>query len=434
MTTNVIDSQIETLTARKNEMVGKAGDYLATCEKESGGMTPTQDAEWKIMHGEIESYTSAIEALDAKGSELSDESKGLKKRLMNGLADGNNTGTGPVFKDGVGNQIQAYTGEQNLSERSIGCDLGDAIQGILRGDALQASVGSTDSAGGYILNPEFSTRFIDLARSASVTSQAGAITVPMQTSEMVIAGLASDPTSHWRGETVPVTSTDVTFNRIVLRAKTLAAIVPVSIEMLEDASNAGQIIEAALRASMGLKLDQAALIGSGAEQNPKGIRNHDGVNAINTVGTPANYSKFSLAIGDIMAANYPGTVEQLAWINHPRTDDTLDGLADTTGQPLQPTPRVQKLRRYSTTSLPINEGGGTDESVSVVGDFSQLVVGMRTRGITIRVLDAGTVTDSVGDSINANTQLMRHIVAYVRADVAVLRPSWFTVMDGITSA
>lgn len=184
-------------------------------------------------------------------------------------------------------------------------------------------------------------------------------------------------------------------------------------------------------ASMGQKLDAAGLVGTGAGQEPKGIRYHDDVNEISSVGTPADYSNFSLAIGDVMAANYPGDIEGLAWVNHPRTDDTLDNLQDTTNQPLMPTPRVSKLQRYSTTALPTDEN--SNESVSIVGDFSQLAFGMRTSNIVIRILDAGTVTDSAGDTWNATTQLMRHIVAYMRADVAVLRPTWFTKLTGITA-
>ena len=182
-----------------------------------------------------------------------------------------------------------------------------------------------------------------------------------------------------------------------------------------------------------MALDQAALSGSGTGSEPTGIRNVSGINTISGVGTPADYGKFSLAVGDIMGANYPGEVSNLSWVNAPRTDDTLDGLTDTTGQPLAMTPRVAQLQRYLTTSLPTNEGSGTDESVSIVGDFSQLILGLRTSGVVIRVLDAGTVTDGSGTTINANTQLMRHVVAYLRADVAVTRPSWFTELSGITA-
>ena len=239
---------------------------------------------------------------------------------------------GPVFTDSDGETIQAFNGNVPLS-RTNGIqsgDIGNAVHSILQGRPLNVNVGSTDSSGGYIINPEFGSRFIDLARSASVVMRAGAISIPMNSSELVLAGQTSDPTSHWRAETVAVTSSDMAFEIIRLKAKTLACIVPVSIEMLEDASNAAGIIESAIQASMAQKLDAAGLSGTGAASAPKGIRNHADVNAIASVGTPGDYTDFSLAVGDVMAANYSGEVEGLSWINHPRTDDTLDGLQDTT--------------------------------------------------------------------------------------------------------
>ena len=79
------------------------------------------------------------------------------------------------------------------------------------------------------------------------------------------------------------------------------------------------------------------------------------------------------------------------------------------------------------------KAGGSNESYSIVGDFSQLAFGMRTKGVVVRVLDSGTVTDGNSDSWNATSQLMRHVVVYLRADVAILRPTWFTVLTGITA-
>ena len=69
----------------------------------------------------------------------------------------------------------------------------------------------------------------------------------------------------------------------------------------------------------------------------------------------------------------------------------------------------------------------------LVGDFRQCLVGMRTSGINIEVLREGTVSDSSGDSFNATTQLLRHVRAYMRVDVALLRPTWFTVLSGVTA-
>lgn len=70
-----------------------------------------------------------------------------------------------------------------------------------------------------------------------------------------------------------------------MRPTTLAAIVPVSIELLKDAANAAQIIESALTSALSLKLDQAIMQGSGSESEPLGILNHDSVNTISSVGT-----------------------------------------------------------------------------------------------------------------------------------------------------
>jgi HK97 family phage major capsid protein len=340
-------------------------------------------------------------------------------------------GSGPRFVDQHGNSLQAFSSDRQFANHRLNGELGSAIHGMLTGQPMAVQAGSTDSAGGFMLNGDLSSMVIDLARSASVCMRAGAVTMPMSTSELRIARVASDATSHWRPETAAVTSSTMTFEAVNLRAKTLACIVPVSIEMLEDASNAASVIESALAASMAQKLDAAGLVGTGAASEPLGIRNHTGVNAITGVGTPTDYSDISLAVGDVMAANYPGEVEGLSWISSPRTDDTYDGLQDTTNQPLMPTPRVAKLKRFSTTALPENEG--SSEAVSIVGDFSQLVFGMRTNSVNIRILEAGTVTDDSGDTWNAASQLLKHIVCYIRADVALLRPTWFTVLSGITA-
>ena len=87
--------------------------------------------------------------------------------------------------------------------------------------------------------------------------------------------------------------------------------------------------------------------------------------------------------------------------SNPRDGATYDGLADTTGQPLRPTPWAADLRRFSTTSISTTEGGSSDESYMLVGDFRQCLVGMRTSGINLEVLREGTVTDSSGESWNA---------------------------------
>jgi HK97 family phage major capsid protein len=352
-------------------------------------------------------------------------------------------GTGAEFLDvSTGLPVRALSNSQRVSNADE-ISPGRVVASMLLNDAdimnhnereiFAQQSGGSDTGGGYLLPSPVSERFVDLARSASVCMRAGAQTLAMDTNELSIARLTQDPSQVWREELVAVTSSDVQFDKITLRPKVIAAIIPVSIELLEDASNAASIIESSLQAQLGLKLDQAILSGTGASAEPTGIRNHADVNSITSVGTPTSYSHLTSAIKSIFEANYDRELSEMAWISNPRDGATYDGLADTTGQPLRPTPWAADLRRFSTTSISTTEGGGGNESYMLVGDFRQCLVGMRTSGINLEVLREGTVTDASGDSWNATTQLLRHVRAYMRVDVALLRPTWFTVLSGVTA-
>ncbi|MAT71205.1 MAG: phage major capsid protein [Planctomycetaceae bacterium] len=355
----------------------------------------------------------------------------------------------PMFRDmASGREIPALLNSDRLSRERAEHDNDEAMapvgallhsmltgqpQNITRGQWHNA-IGSNDSQGGYILNPGLSGQILDLARSASVAMRAGAMTLPMDVRELSIARITSDPTPMWRAEGQAVQGSTVLFDRVTLRAKTLAVAMPVTIELLEDAANAERIITQCMQAALGAELDRAILMGAGNENEPRGIRNQSGVGSIASVGTPTDYSDLSEAVGQVLAANYPGGASGLAWVAHPRDAETYDGLTDSTGQPLNPTPWARDLQRFTTTSLPTDEGGGSDESIGIVGDFSQVLVGMRTTGANVRILDAGTVTDADSVTHNAASELKKLIVAYIRADVALLRPSWMTVLSGITAA
>ena len=112
----------------------------------------------------------------------------------------------------------------------------------------------------------------------------------MDSPEVRILSVSSDPTSYWRPEGVAVTASEPAFSAITLRAKTLAAVVPISIELAEDSSNAVPIIEQTIANEMAAKLDAVALSGIGSASELLGIRNHADVNTTASVGTPTNPS------------------------------------------------------------------------------------------------------------------------------------------------
>lgn len=329
----------------------------------------------------------------------------------------------------TGREVRALRHDERISAGPEDLSIGRTIHSLLTGgEEYRAAVGGVDSSGGYLLNPQQSARVVDLARSASVVLRAGARTIPMATSEMKIARISSDATAVWRSELEDITSSDIGLGALTLQAKTVAALVYCSVELLEDAQNAPQAIENALRSMLAQALDQGILRGSGASGEIVGILSADDVDEQSSVGTPTNYAEVSAGIKAILTANYPGLVSGLSWILHPRDGATYDGLTASDNQPLQPTPWASQLQKLFTTALPTTDGGGSNESSMIVGDFRQVLIGMRTRGVRLEVLREGT-----DGTRNATTQLARWLRCYVRADAALLQPTWFSKLTGVTA-
>ena len=209
-----------------------------------------------------------------------------------------------------------------------------------------------------------------------------------------------------------------------------AALVPVSIELLEDASNITQLVQQSFVRAMGQQIDKAILEGSGSGSEPTGLLNASGLGSITSVGTPSDYSDLTTAVQTILTANYSGDVSDLSWVAHPSDRASYNSLQDTTNQPMAAPQWAGELRQFTTTELPTTDGASSNESSMLVGDFREVVLGMRTRGIQIRIASDGTANDGSAD-ISSTAQLLRWVIAYVRADVAVLRPDHFTVLSGV---
>ncbi|NLE39028.1 MAG: phage major capsid protein [Pirellulaceae bacterium] len=352
---------------------------------------------------------------------------------------------GPIFRDARSGRIIRSIGptesllstvERDGEPGEEGADLGATIAAMVTGrtsdlgpaerGALNGIVGGQ---GGALLNPQMSATVLDLARSRSVCMAAGARVVPMETSELVIAKINQDPEAVWQSEAQPVPATSMGFGRFVMRARALKAIVPCSIELLEDAENAGQVIVEALRASMGVALDRAALVGDVDGAAPLSLLHTPGVNlAAADAGAPTDYSHPRKAIEQILAANYSGDLSFLTWVLAPRDGAAYDAICTGEGEPMPVSPWIAKLQRSYTTSIAPDGDGKT---CSLIGDFSQMLFGMRTSGVAIRVIEGGSVVDEDGETIHAPSTFTKFICAHLRCDVLPMRPGWFAKITGL---
>ena len=292
--------------------------------------------------------------------------------------------------------------------------------GRLPDEARALSVG-TGTAGGFLVPTPLSARIIDLARNQTRVVQAGAVTIPMDEATLKIARVSGDGSAAWKVENAAITASDMTFEQVTFTARTLVAMVKASVELMEDAVDTG-VVERSLSAALALELDRAALRGSGTPPEPEGILNQTGVTVTAGIGTPADYSELSQAIQDVRALNH----EPNAILFSARDAGHYDRLQDSTNQPMMPPPSVAAIRKLVTNQIPTNLGAGTNESEIYVGDFSQLMLGMR-RQIVVEVS-----RQAADGTEGAFTNLQVWIRAYLRADVQLAHPEAFNVLTGVT--
>jgi HK97 family phage major capsid protein len=444
--------KLKKLIDRRYETVAKARAISKKADDEKRMFTPTEEAQWNAHMTEAESVNKEIDQearmIEAEASELERERGG---RSWSGdrsefleYPDGRPGATRAVNRAHVmvNDSIRALRHDESMSRELVPAALPDGIKledlslsRMLRGavglgwDGAAAEQrtmsGLTGAGGGFMIPEPMGMRVIDLARNAMVLSRIGAVTVPMSDRSLVVAKLTGDPTPYWRNEDGPITESDGAFGAVELIAQVVAVLVRISIELLEDGENFGQMIERSIAEALALEVDRAGLFGTGVNE-PLGVYNTPGINEVSmgaNGAAPTNYDKWSDAILDIENANGIATSTIMA----PRTAATLRTLVNGDGDPLPLPEYYSSLRRLVSNQIPVDQTQGTSDvaSCAFVGGFENVLIGMR-KNITIEAFRAGGDTDAV-------SRMQVLIRAYMRVDFAVTRESHITKIVGITA-
>ena len=333
-----------------------------------------------------------------------------------------------------GREIPVLSNKQRLSDLAVkgDCDsklsLGRMVKGMVTGNwdgaaaEIKAMQESPGSSGGFLVPSELSSEIIDLARAKSVCIKAGARTLPMDSPELTIVKLTGDPSAYWTAESVAITESSATFALVNLKALACACLVRVSIQLLEDATIISNTIEDAISKALGLELDRVGLLGTGSGE-PRGVYNTPDINSrsLGTNGGSLAFSDFSNGVYDIKAENG----EPNAVVYSPRTWKTIDQWADGLGNPILQPESFKALSKFDTTTISetMTQGTSSTASCAIVGDFTQLLFGVRTN-ITLEASRTGG-----SDTFEKMEVFVR---AFLRSDVGILRPQHFTKIVGIT--
>lgn len=277
-------------------------------------------------------------------------------------------------------------------------------------------------AGGAIVPEEYVAEIIDLLAAKAVVRSLGVETVPMNSGSMTLPFLAQGSSASYVGENQNIPKSEPRFGQLQLFAKKLAALVPISNDLLRDASpSADSIVRNDLVRSMTLREDLAFIRDDGTENKPKGMRywaDPSHVFARTKAGATATLEEITIDLGKAVRLVEEADVamQRCGWIMTPRTKWRLMLLRDANGN-LVFKPEMDRgtLLTYpfkTTTQIPNNLGGGNESEV-YFADFSGLVIGENTQ-LLIDVFPGGAYHDgtNVVSGISADQTVMRAIARH----------------------
>ncbi len=296
-------------------------------------------------------------------------------------------------------------------------------------------------AGGYLVPEDVSSEIIELLRPASVVMSMQPVTVPMPNGNLTMNRQATGSQASYIGEQQDVPATDISFGQVKLSAKKLAALVPISNDLLRASGTAiDRLVRDDVVASIGLRTDLAFLRGSGTEFSPRGLRYQllgtafQATNILTMTATP-DYVKVVADLGRMELALLNQNIPMLrpGWVMAPRTWNYLQDLKNEIGALVFPEMARGQLRGKPykvTTQIPTNLDGGTESEI-YLADFAQVVVGEHM-GMEIAMSTEAAYKDAAGTmqaAFSRDETIMRAIVQH---DIGLRHLAALAILTGVT--
>lgn len=263
------------------------------------------------------------------------------------------------------------------------------------GDELvsKALAAGDAAAGGFLIPDQYSADIIELLRAQSIVRKLNPLQVPMPMGTLTLPKITGGVTAQYVGENVNIPKGQPSFGALRLTYKKLAALVPVSNDLLRyNAYGVDAIVRDDLVSGIATREDIAFIRDDGSQFTPKGLRFWaPSANVIAANGT-INLANVTFDLAKLILQLMNANVRMLrpGWMFAPRTLLYLMTVRDANGNfAFRDEMLTGKLWNFPfgvTTQIPINLGGGTDESEVYFVDFADFVIG----DATSIIIDAST--------------------------------------------
>jgi len=261
----------------------------------------------------------------------------------------------------------------------------------------KAQSAGVDTAGGFLVPLQALGGFIEILRSNMVTNALGATVLEGLTGIPVeIPKQTSSSTANWIEENSPLTESAIGLGQLQMNPKALGTLVKMSNRSVRLTNPAiEQLVQTDMAEQIARKLDIAALRGTGTLGEPLGIVNQVGVvttdfdsTAVHGAATNPSWEGMYELEGVLEDAD--ALKGKLGYTFAPAIKRQMSKLraaafatVDNEGPFLQTQPmtaaNITALLGYpfqTTTQLPTNLGGSTDQGEVIFGNWSDLLIGM----------------------------------------------------------
>lgn len=301
------------------------------------------------------------------------------------------------------------------------------VQAMLQQDRqkLQILVEGTAASGGYLVPEEFANMIVEDRRDATIMRQLANV-IPVTTDTFHLPTLASRPKTFWRSEAAVKQTSTAQFGEIVLTPYSIASIVPLSNELVADASlGVGGSIVSMVAGLMGRALaeeeDKAFWTGDGSGK-PTGIDNYSfqTLTASDTDASRADtiiQALYRLPQGyrsSAVAVANKNTWAKVATLKNTQGDYLLTGLANS------PSPTLRGLPTYEQNDLA--------DGKMFIGDFSDYWIAER-QGVTVDVSTEATVA-----SVSAFEKNLTYVRVEARVDGELAMTNGIVEVTGLGGA
>lgn len=292
------------------------------------------------------------------------------------------------------------------------------------------TVGTATAGGHTVATNLLSGSFIDLLRNAQVISGMGAQYLTGLQGNIAIPGQSGGATAYWVAENGAVTESDQAFRQVAMSPKTVGAMSDISRKLLLQSSiDVEGFVRRDLATTLALAIQSAAINGSGASNQPKGILSHANIGAVVGGANGAAPTWQHIVDLETAVAVANADVGTLGYLTNAKVRGKLKTTSKVSGQngfiwEGGDTP-VNGYRCAITNAVPSNLTKGTATAVAsaiIFGNFADLIIGM-WGGLDLLV-----------DPYTGGAAGTVRVIAHQDVDVAVRNEESFAAMkDALTA-